>query len=107
MKFVCISDTHDKHKDLKVPEGDILIHSGDITIAGGLGALEIFARWFESQPHQHKILIAGNHDYCFQDHPGKARKVLQEWAANMRKIVRLIGWNSKEIGSLTEFLIWI
>jgi hypothetical protein len=30
-------------------------------------------------------------------------KVLQEWAANMRKNVRLIGEVSKEIGSLAEF----
>eukprot|EP01015_Nassula_variabilis_P031334 TRINITY_DN7055_c0_g1_i1.p1 TRINITY_DN7055_c0_g1~~TRINITY_DN7055_c0_g1_i1.p1 ORF type:complete len:111 (-),score=57.31 TRINITY_DN7055_c0_g1_i1:11-343(-) len=26
--FVCISDTHNKHDKIKLPKGDVLIHSG-------------------------------------------------------------------------------
>ncbi len=36
IKFVCISDTHTKTKDLKLPPGDVLIHAGDFSF----GALE-------------------------------------------------------------------
>ncbi len=31
MKIICISDTHNLHKDLKIPDGDMLIHAGDMT----------------------------------------------------------------------------
>jgi len=31
MRIVCIADTHEKHKQVKLPEGDILIHAGDFT----------------------------------------------------------------------------
>lgn len=35
MKFVAISDTHGKHDQLTLPPGDLLIHSGDISMKGG------------------------------------------------------------------------
>ena len=36
MKIVCISDTHSKHRALDgfLPEGDCLVHSGDLTSMG-------------------------------------------------------------------------
>jgi Calcineurin-like phosphoesterase len=62
MKIVCISDTHSRHFNLKIPDGDILIHAGDFTELGTTGEINRFLLWFESQPHPHKILIAGNHE---------------------------------------------
>lgn len=67
IKIVCISDTHTKHTQLKtVPTGDILIHSGDITNVGEINSLYSFLSWFDKFEHQHKIFIAGNHDWCFE-----------------------------------------
>ena len=34
IRIVLISDTHNKHKMLELPEGDILIHAGDFTNDG-------------------------------------------------------------------------
>lgn len=68
MKFVLISDTHSKHKQIKVPEGDILIHAGDLTSMGyEHEVLEVF-NWFKtlSKQFKHIIFIAGNHDLSFQ-----------------------------------------
>ena len=31
LRVVCISDTHEQESKLEMPEGDILIHTGDIT----------------------------------------------------------------------------
>ena len=31
IRIVCISDTHKKHRQLDVPDGDILIHAGDFS----------------------------------------------------------------------------
>ena len=66
MKLVCIGDTHNKHRELILPEGDVLIHAGDCTDAGTLRETRDFLEWFSAQPHKHKILIGGNHDYFFE-----------------------------------------
>lgn len=34
VRFVCISDTHDLHAKLNVPDGDVLIHAGDFMAFG-------------------------------------------------------------------------
>jgi hypothetical protein len=34
LRIVAISDTHGLHAGLAVPEGDILIHAGDLTMNG-------------------------------------------------------------------------
>jgi Icc-related predicted phosphoesterase len=56
-----------------VPEGDILIHGGDITRHGSLEDVEDFDRWLKTLPHKHKIIICGNHDFCFQERAAEAR----------------------------------
>ena len=63
IKLIVISDTHGQHRHLKnVPNGDILIHAGDISNVGERSQVEDFIEWFRNQPHKHKIFIAGNHD---------------------------------------------
>jgi Icc-related predicted phosphoesterase len=76
-KIVFISDTHGFYKQLSLPEGDILVHSGDFGPRGTLSELKDFHRWMISQPHQYKVFIAGNHDWCFEREPSAARKVLE------------------------------
>ena len=67
VRFVCISDTHTRTKDLaeKIPEGDVLIHAGDFTNVGEMAAVKAFSEFLESLPHKHKVVIAGNHDLSF------------------------------------------
>ncbi|KAL4936136.1 hypothetical protein BDV06DRAFT_205562 [Aspergillus oleicola] len=59
---VCISDTHNTAPTL--PDGDILIHAGDLTQSGTRAELEAQIAWLDSQPHKYKIVIAGNHELC-------------------------------------------
>ncbi len=66
IKVVCISDTHEKHKRLQLPEGDILIHAGDFTWTGKQQPTLDFLDWLEAQPFKRKILISGNHDFYFE-----------------------------------------
>jgi len=61
-RFVAISDTHNLHRQLKLPMGDVLIHAGDACEKGTREELEDFADWFRSQPHPVKIFVPGNHD---------------------------------------------
>lgn len=60
--IVTISDTHSQHKDINIPDGDIIIHAGDFSSRGLKYEIEDFLEWYGSLPHTWKILIAGNHD---------------------------------------------
>lgn len=62
IRFVVISDTHNLHQHLEIPEGDVLVHAGDFTNKGTLCEVKNFAEWFCKQPHPVKLLIPGNHD---------------------------------------------
>lgn len=76
MRVVCISDTHTLHEGIQLPPGDLLIHAGDLTSRGALTDVQAFATWFADQPHRHKVLIAGNHDFCFQRAPTQAEPLV-------------------------------
>jgi len=62
MRLVLLSDTHGRHKKLTLPDGDVLIHCGDVSHRGNLAETEAFGRWFAAQPHTFKVLVPGNHD---------------------------------------------
>lgn len=66
MKLVCIGDTHNKHREIKIPDGDVLIHVGDFTEAGTKHETLEFLEWFIEQPPKYKIIIAGNHDFFME-----------------------------------------
>ncbi|MCW3073682.1 MAG: metallophosphoesterase [Flaviaesturariibacter sp.] len=66
LRFVAISDTHCRHKSLKLPKGDAIIHSGDLTYKGKKEEVLDFLSWFKGLNYTHKIFIAGNHDFFFE-----------------------------------------
>lgn len=68
MRLVLLSDTHLRHTDfpLKVPDGDVLIHSGDLTITGKFQEIQEAGEWLAKLPHKLKLVIAGNHDFLFE-----------------------------------------
>jgi Icc-related predicted phosphoesterase len=74
MRIVALSDTHLFHKRLAIPDGDMLIHAGDFSMRAKFGDVVEFATWFKSQPHQYKLLIAGNHDCYCDTHHGWTRE---------------------------------
>ena len=68
--IVAVSDTHTKHKQIPLPEGDVLIHAGDMT---GLGKPHEFisvGNWFRAQrdKFKYRVFIAGNHDWGLMRH---------------------------------------
>ena len=75
-RIVCLSDTHDCHEQIIVPDGDILIHAGDATIRGTIDEIIFFNEWFAGLPHQRKIFVAGNHDWLFETNDRHARTLL-------------------------------
>jgi len=68
MKIIFISDTHTLHGQMleEIPEGDVLVHCGDVSGRGIGSEIDNFLFWFSSLPHKNKIFIAGNHDFGFE-----------------------------------------
>ena len=72
-KIICLSDTHNCHDEISVPDGDILIHAGDATLNGTEIETENFLAWFSALPHKYKIFVAGNHDWLYEKKNRRAR----------------------------------
>jgi predicted phosphohydrolase len=66
MRIVAVADTHTFQSDLRhIPDGDVFVHAGDLCRGGRLEELHTVAAWLRGLPHRHKIVIGGNHDWCF------------------------------------------
>lgn len=72
LRLVIVSDTHGFH-DAALPDGDVLIHAGDGCKRGTIDEAKAWLDALRRQPHPHKLVIAGNHDRCFEATPELAR----------------------------------
>lgn len=79
-KIVLISDTHNLHSKITIPECDILIHAGDATGRGTLQEVSSFLYWLSQQPAKHKVAIPGNHDWLFDTDPFMAKNLLSQYS---------------------------
>ena len=84
-----ISDTHGRHRHLRLPPGDILVHGGDIVDAyptyGALkkdnsldhqeAQLRDFLKWLSihASRYKHVVIIPGNHDVILDKSKFKVR----------------------------------
>lgn len=70
MVLVLFGDTHELHREVEVPAGDILICVGDFTMfSENLSAIEDFNEWLGDLPHPHKIVVPGNHEFFLESNP--------------------------------------
>lgn len=76
LTIVAMADTHMYHADLQVPDGDVLVHAGDLTQRGSIDELQAVNAFLATLPHRYKIVVAGNHDRALEDDPDRARSVL-------------------------------
>jgi len=70
VRLVCISDIHNRFYNMpRIPPGDILIISGDLTMAGSPNELKKFHDWLiQIDGFQHIVFTAGNHDIALDQH---------------------------------------
>lgn len=78
MKIVCISDTHSQLDKINIPDGDVLVHAGDLTYRGTLSEVSKELILLGKQPHENIILIAGNHDFLFETQLYTARQMCED-----------------------------
>lgn len=77
MIIVAISDTHQKHNRIQMPEGDIFLFAGDMSFFNNSRQHYVdFNNWLGTLPYKHKIIVAGNHDVLFQRDPNLARSLV-------------------------------
>lgn len=80
IKVCCISDTHERHRRVELPECDLLLHAGDLTFQGSPGSIKDFNEWCGQILKEGKareiVCIAGNHDFVFQTQPRFARSLI-------------------------------
>lgn len=75
MRVVCLSDTHQRHGAVRVPDGDLLLVAGDVTRRGHPDELAAFDDWLGALPHPAKVWVAGNHDFGLQDDPDAPARI--------------------------------
>lgn len=76
MKICLLSDTHNKHKKIKLPEANMIIHAGDFTSVGKEHEVRNFMKWYSKLPYTHKLIIAGNHDWLFETSQTIAKELI-------------------------------
>ena len=54
-RFVCISDTHTRTGQLKLPPGDVLVHAGDFTNIGAPKDIDGFVDFLSDQDFKYKV----------------------------------------------------
>lgn len=85
MRLVLLSDTHGLHGVLgSLPDGDAVLHAGDVSGRGTLSELAGFFTWFAALPHRHKIVIAGNHDFALEREPAVAEALVPPGVTYLR-----------------------
>lgn len=110
MKIVCISDTHMFHREMKykVPDGDVLVHAGDMTHRGWLHELESAAGWLAELPHNHKFVICGNHEYHVSEQTYYVRDMFESFGVQLihNKTVEVDGLKFYGEPRTPEFFNW-
>jgi Icc-related predicted phosphoesterase len=72
LRLVLLSDTHELHREVDVPDGDIFIHAGDFTMfSKSMEAVVDFNDWLGELPHRHKIVVPGNHEFFLEADPSE------------------------------------
>lgn len=81
LRIVCMSDTHSFDGSIGiqageggapadfVPDGDVLIHAGDLTDTGEPDQIFNAYAWLSEMPHEHIIVVPGNHDFGMERLP--------------------------------------
>ncbi len=90
MKLTFISDTHLKHDELELTTGDVLVHCGDFSRRGSKEDISEFLEWFSVQRFKHKLFVAGNHDFGFENENKK-------WAEELSARLGLVYLNDSGV----------
>lgn len=68
--LVVLGDTHELHREVEVPSGEILLFAGDMTMFSRRPeVVHDFNAWLGELPHRHKVCTVGNHEFLAESNP--------------------------------------
>ncbi|CAK9018439.1 Metallophosphoesterase MPPED2 (Metallophosphoesterase domain-containing protein 2) [Durusdinium trenchii] len=74
VRLVLVSDTHERHRGLRLPPCDAVLHSGDVLACSSYATrqhaeqvLKDFGDWLRSAECARRFVIAGNHDFWLEE----------------------------------------
>ncbi len=92
-----LSDTHGLHREIDMPDGDILLHAGDFTMfCKDVGGLREFNQWLGELPHRYKCVVPGNHEFILESDL-RHRAILSNAKVLVNESITLLGlkiWGS-------------
>jgi len=91
MKIVAFSDTHSLHQKVEIPDGDLLIFAGDMSICKTVQDVTGFNEFLKTLPHRYKIVVGGNHDHLLAYSPEIGHELLQNAIYLQDSAVRIEG----------------
>ena len=79
MRCVAVSDTHNRADRVAIPDGDVLVHAGDLTMRGEPRELERAAAWLARLRPRFTAVVAipGNHDFGAERDPVETRALFE------------------------------
>lgn len=68
IRVACVSDTHNLHEELTLPQADILVVAGDFCGQGTVNEVSNFNQWLDFARHDYEeiLVVPGNHDWAIQ-----------------------------------------
>ncbi len=95
---MCVSDTHELHRQLTIPRGDIFVHAGDFTMFGKRASQAAdFDSWLGELPHPVKLVIPGNHEFYIEEDEDRADQYLKNATVLINQGIEAFGlkiWGS-------------
>ena len=79
MKVVAFSDSMGGNP-VNLPDGDVLVCTGNFTRFGDRVEITEWYNWFIKQPHRHKVLVFGNHEVSTDILCFKRKQPWKVWA---------------------------
>lgn len=66
LRVVCVSDTHNHApgEGWTLPQGDVLIHAGDLTNQGSFQEIKKAVTWLDEADFAVKLVVAGSFALC-------------------------------------------
>lgn len=105
MKIVHLSDTHGF--EVPVPDGDVLIHTGDFSRGRGNHKDCIrFEQWMSKLPHATKLMVPGNHDGICEWSTGEARQLMPSVRMLVDEVVEIGGIRIMGSPWSVKFMDW-
>lgn len=110
IKIATISDTHNQHHNIEIPECDILLHAGDFSYQGrAIDIIELDA-WFgklkASGWVKEIVAIAGNHDWICETDPTYAASLFKNCIYLNEQPVEVMGLKIFGSPIQPEFFNW-